>query len=164
MLAAGLCHLLAACATASSGQTLSSRTQANLDMGRAVFIALETGDHETLNKIFKHDGESIIGSTIRPRGGPHDSFAQAAPFPAALDDRSVEIETIFADDNHIGVQSMICGVHARELAGFTPTGKRICARYTNLYTVKDGQITQNAVGIDRNLLPLLEKNAAEQGG
>ena len=131
----------------------------NRAMGMRVFAALEIGDVVTLNQVFAPDGESIIGSTIRPRGGPHKTFAEAAPFPAALDNRSVEVETIFADENHIAVQSKICGDHARALAGFAPTGKRICARYTNLYTVENGFITKNAVGFDRDLRPTLEKNA-----
>ena len=152
-----LLALVAACAIRSEPDP----AVANIALGRTVFEALETGDVDALNAIFAPDGESIIGSTIRSRGGPHETFAKAAPFPAALDERSVEVETIFADADHIAVQSMICGVHARELAGFAPTGKRICARYTNLYTVEEGRISRNAVGIDRNLRPLLEANAKE---
>jgi len=69
------------------------------------------------------------------------------------------IEKLLADDRHIAVQSRICGVHTRSLAGFEPTGETIFARYTNLYTVENGVITENAVGFDRDLRPLLEKNA-----
>lgn len=115
-----------------------------------------------LNAAFAPDGKSIIGSTVRDRGGPHATFAEAAPFPAAVEDRSVTIEKLFADADHIGVQSMICGVHARELAGFAPTGERICARYTIIYKIENGVITENAVGFDRDLRPLLETNAAQE--
>lgn len=156
-----LFSLLVVALTLSSctNESTSNPINENKALAKAVFAALESGNVDVLNTSFAPDGQSIIGSTIRSRGGPHATFAEAAPFPAALDERSVTIEKLFADEMYIGVQSKICGIHARQLAGFAPTGERICARYTNIYTVKDGRITQNAVGFDRDLRPLLEKNA-----
>ena len=126
---------------------------------RAVFAALESGDLETLNRAFDPAGRSIIGSIERPRGGPFETFAGAAPFPAALDDRSVVIESLIATGDHVAVQSRICGVHARALIGYEPTGQRLCARYLNLYTLRDGRIVVNSVGFAPQLRKALEANA-----
>ena len=155
-----ICINLVACSTAHS-HLQTSVADRNKALVKGVFVALETGDLDYLNQAFAPDGESIIGSTIRARGGPHQTFAEAAPFPAALDDRSVTIETIFAENNMVGVQSRICGVHARTLAGFAPSGQTVCARYTNIYTIENNQITKNAVGFDRDLRPLLEKLSSQ---
>ena len=135
----------------------------NKSLVRAVFAALESGNVKVLNRAFDPKGKSIIGSIERPRGGPFKTFAKAAPFPAALDKRSVDIESLIAEGNQVAVQSRICGIHARPLIGFKPTGKQLCARYLNLYTIKNGRIVVNAVGFDRELLKKLKKNAGGKG-
>lgn len=150
--------MLSACSSTHS-VIETDLAMSNKELVRNVFKALESGDLDTINQAFDPNGQSIIGSSIRPRGGPHASFAEAAPFPAALDNRSVEIEALFAEGDMVGVQSKICGTHARTLAGYKPSNQRICARYTNIYTVIDGRILKNAVGFDRDLRPLLEKNS-----
>lgn len=88
------------------------------------------------------------------------TFAGAAPFPAALEDRKFLVEMLIAEADKVAVRSEICGTHARVIAGFAPTGKRICARYLNIYTIENGRITVNAVGMDRlQLRQVLEANA-----
>lgn len=125
-------------------------TEVNKALVRDVFRALESGDLDTINRAFDPAGQSIIGTEIRPRGGPHKTFAEAAPFPAALDDRKITIEQLLAEGDMVAVRSQICGTHARPLSGFAPSGKTVCARYLNLYTFKDGRIVANAVGVDRS--------------
>lgn len=70
------------------------------------------------------------------------------------------IEELFGEGDRVAVRSEICGTHARPLSGFAPTGKRVCARYLNIYTIEKGKIVVNAVGMDRlQLRQLLEANA-----
>lgn len=156
-----LCFCLFGCANTigSLDKADNTSSEQNKQLVIEVFKALEVGDVDVLNRIFDPKGESIIGSTIRSRGGPHDTFAEAAPFPAGLENRSVLIESLFSEEKMVGVQSVICGVHVRTLAGFAPSNKRICARYTNIYTIENARIIKNAVGIDRDLLKLLEENS-----
>ena len=126
-----------------------------------VFEALGSEDLEALNRHFSGDGRSIIGLVERPRGGPHETFDEAAPFPGAMTDVSVEVEHILAEGDLVAVQSKICGDHAKPLLGFAPTGKRLCARYLNLYALKDGVIVSNSVGVHRDQLrDQLRENAA----
>jgi len=100
-----------------------------------------------------------MGSQVRERGGPFEAFSGAAPFPAALDERKVTVESIFAEKNKVAVQSMICGIHSRELVGYKPTQKKVCGRYTNLYTLENGKIIENAVGFDPQIRKTLEQNS-----
>ncbi len=137
----------------------------NKALVREVFFALESGNVEALNRAFDPEGLSLVGTETRPRGGPFNTFAEAAPFPGALEDRKVTVEELIAEADKVAVRSEICGTHARVISGFEPTGKRICARYLNIYTIKNGRIIVNAVGMDRlQLRQVLEANskAAEQ--
>jgi len=127
----------------------------------SVFRALENGDLALLNRVFDPQGKSIIGSMERERGGPFETFAEAAPFPAALDKRDVKVESIFAEGKKVAIQSEICGIHARTLVGYLPTGKKLCARYTNLYTIENGRIVENVVGFDPQLRKTLKSNSEE---
>lgn len=136
-----------------------SQEGANKTLVRSVFKALETGDLAVLNSAFDPNGISIIGSIERPRGGPFDSFDKAAPFPAALEERRVDIEALFAEDDKVAVQSKLCGVHVKPLVGFEATRKLLCARYTNLYTIKNNKIIINVVGFDPELRKALKKNS-----
>jgi len=97
--------LLSACANTAPIEKTDSAS-ANKALVRGVFKAMEVGDLEYINQAFAPDGESIIGSTIRPRGGPHDTFAKAAPFPAGLDNRTIEIESLLADQ-----QTYLCSLY-----------------------------------------------------
>lgn len=144
-----------------AGDVSDYDAEKNKKLVLSVFEALENGDLALLNKVFASEGKSIIGSEERNRGGPFDTFAKAAPFPAALDKRDVKVESIFSEGNKVAIQSMICGVHARELVGYKPTGQKLCARYTNLYTIKDGRILENVVGFDPQLRKTLESNNKE---
>ena len=139
-------------------------TADNKALVRQVFAALESGDVEVINRAFDPAGKSIVGTETRPRGGPFDTFAEAAPFPGALENRKVTVEELFAEDDKVAVRSEICGTHARAMSGFEPTGKRVCARYLNIYTIKNGRITVNAVGADRlQLRQVLEANSKAAG-
>jgi len=100
-----------------------------------------------------------MGSQVRERGGPFEALSGAAPFPAALDERKVTVESIFAEKNKVAVQSMICGIHSRELVGYKPTQKKVCGRYTNLCTLENGKIIENAVGFDPQIRKTLEQNS-----
>lgn len=147
--------LLLACQVCLAGTAADNKA-----LVRKVYSALESGDVAVINQAFDPAGKSIVGLETRPRGGPFDTFAEAAPFPAALDERTVTVEELIAEDDKVAVRSEICGRHARPLLTFAPTGKRICARYLNIFTVKDGRIVVNAVGMDRlQLRQALEANS-----
>lgn len=149
--------LLLLASPACLGATVTADNKA---LVREVFSALESGDVEVLNRAFDPTGKSIVGTETRPRGGPFDTFAEAAPFPGALDDRMVNVEELIAEEDKVAVRSEICGTHTRAMLGFGPTGKRVCARYLNIYTIKDGRISVNAVGMDRlQLRQVLEANS-----
>ena len=118
-------------------------------------------DSDTILEV-STDGDVILGLETRKRGGPYATFVQAAPFPGRLDNVTVEVETILAEDDQVAIQSLICGDHAAELLDFEPTGQRLCSRYLNLYTLKDGRIVSNAVGVHRDQLrEQLEANAQD---
>ena len=126
------------------------------------FEALGSDDLATLERHFDRDGDVILGLETRKRGGPYATFVEAAPFPGRLDNVTVEVETILAEDDQVAIQSLICGDHAAELLDFEPTGQRLCSRYLNLYTLKDGRIVSNAVGVHRDQLrEQLEANAQD---
>lgn len=125
-----------------------------------VFDAMEKGDLDFINGAFDPKGVSIVGTEERPRGGPFKTFAEAAPFPAALSQRSLKIEEILAEGDLVAVRSLICGNHAQKLLEFEPTGKRLCARYLNIYRVSNGVIVSNSVGMNAlQLRRALEANA-----
>lgn len=128
------------------------REAANLALVKDVFVALESGDLDTLNRAFDPQGASVFGLERRPRGGPHASFAQAAPFPGALDNREVKIERLFADGDWVAVRSTICGDHVRPMGELEASGRRVCSAYINLYEFRDGRIVTNIVGTDRQQL------------
>ena len=139
---------LGGCATSAA-----TREEArNKDIVLAVFAAFETGDLATLERYFAVDGDIVIGLDGRKRGGPYTKFSDAAPFPGALTDVEVTVENIFAEGDYVAIQSVICGNHAAPILGVEPTGKRLCARYTNLYTLADGKIIANSVGVYRDQL------------
>jgi len=125
---------------------------ANLALVKQVFAALEKGDLQTINRAFAPDGVSVFGLERRPRGGPHRTFAEAAPFPGALDRREVKIEQLFADGNWVAVRSTICGDHVRTMGALPAGGKRVCSAYINLYEIAGGRIVTNIVGTDRQQL------------
>lgn len=136
------------------------RTGDNPALIRAVFAALERGDVQALNRAFDPQGVSLVGLESRPRGGPFASFAEAAPFPAALEPRSVKVESLIATGDQVAVRSLICGQHKQPMLDFAPTGREVCARYHNLYRIRDGRIVENAVGVDRSQIRAqLEQNA-----
>lgn len=145
-----------------TGAHADSVAQANKAAVLAVFEAFETGDLATLERSFATDGVIMVGFQTRERGGPYTAFRDAAPFPGSLTEVEVEVETIFAEGDHVAIQSVICGNHAAPILGFAPTGKRLCGRYTNLYRLEDGVIVHNTVGVYRDQLrEQLEANAAE---
>ena len=152
--------LVACSPSPSSGPT--AEEQRNTEIILEVFEALGSDDLATLERYFEPETEFIIGLESRPRGGPYTTFPEAAPFPGALDNVTVEVETILAEDDEVAIQSLICGDHAAPLLGFEPTGKRVCGRYLNLYTLNDGRIVSNAVGVHRDQLrEQLEANAQD---
>lgn len=125
-----------------------------------VFDAMEKGDLDFINRAFDPKGVSIVGTEERPRGGPFKTFAEAAPFPAALSERSLKIEEILAEGDLVAVRSLICGNHAQKLLEFEPTGMRLCARYLNIYRISNGVIVSNSVGMNAlQLRRALEANA-----
>ena len=127
-----------------------------------VFDALESGDLQTLEKYFATEGDVILGLETRKRGGPYTSFRDAAAFPGSLHDVSVEVEHILAENNHVAIQSLICGKHAETILGFEPTGKQLCSRYINLYVLEDEKIISNSVSVYRDqLIEQLEANQQE---
>lgn len=133
----------------------------NVEIILDVFGAFGIDDLETLEQYFAVDGTVIIGLTTRPRGGPYDTFMEAAPFPGRLDNVTVEIESLIAEGDSVAIQSVICGDHVEPLLGFEPTGKPVCARYLNFYVLKDEKIISNSVGVQRDQLrDQLEANAA----
>lgn len=135
---------------------------ANKVIVEAVFNALGSEDLDTLNRTFDPDGVTIFGREERRRGGPFATFAEAAPFPAALENVVVTVESMIAEGDEVAVRSTICGDHKAPLLGFAPTGKQVCARYLNLYRLEDGVIVSNAVGVHRDQVRAeLEANAAE---
>jgi len=143
-----------------SNQTEVEKT--NKEIVLSVFEALESGDLETLERYFPADGKVIIGLEERERGGPKKTFKEAAPFPGSLNHVSVSVEHIVAESDNVAIQSKICGDHAATILGFEPTGERLCSRYINMYTLKDGKIVENSVGVHRDQLRAqLEKNSSD---
>ena len=126
-----------------------------------VFEALGSDDLATLEKYFAQDGDVVIGLETRKRGGPYETFRDAAAFPGSLDNVEVDVERILAEGDEVAIQSKICGDHAEPMLGFEPTRKRVCARYINLYALRDGVIVNNTVSVYRDQLrEQLEANAA----
>ncbi len=140
--------LVVACA--NNRETVVDIEDVNKSIVLEVFAALESGDLETLERYFDPDGTVVVGTNTRKRGGPFASFREAAPFPGALNTVSVDVERIFAEGNQVAVQSMICGNQERTLLGIEPAGQRVCARYTNLYVLRQGRIVANTVGVHRD--------------
>lgn len=125
-----------------------------------IFKAMEVGDLDTLNRGFDPEGQAIIGTETRKRGGPFKTFVEAAPFPGSLGSRKITIEEMIAEEDKVAIRSEICGTHERALLGFQPTGKRLCARYINFYTIEKGRVVVNAVGTNpMQLIRALEANA-----
>ena len=142
----------------AEGQT--GEEKRNTEIVLEVFKALGSDDLETLERYFAIDGDIVIGLNSRKRGGPYETFREAAPFPGSLDNVAVEVEHILAEGDKVAIQSRICGDHAEALLGFEPTGKRLCSRYINLYILKDEKIINNSVSVYRDQLrEQLEENA-----
>lgn len=152
--------LAAALAAFAPAQAAQSVAESNKAIVLEVFRALESGDLAALNRAFSPDGRSHInGETGPPRGTPK-SFAEAAPFPGALSDRSVVTAELLAEDDLVAIRSRICGRHTEApLMGVAPTGKRICSDYINIYRFEDGRIIDNYVGTDRRKLELQLRTA-----
>lgn len=152
---------VAACTVEVSDDSQTDEEKRNTEIVLEVFEALGSDDLATLERYFARDGDVIVGLETRKRGGPYNLFADAAPYPGALDDVTVEVEKILAEGDEVAIQSHICGDHAAPLLGFAPTGKQICSRYVNLYVLKDGMIVSNTVGVLRDQLRAqLEANSA----
>ena len=132
--------------------TRTVEEQLNFEIVQDVFVALGEDDLAILEKYFDPDGEVVIGLNTRKRGGPYTRFRDVAGYPGSLDDVTVEVENMIADGDSVAVRSLICGNHAEPIYGFKPTGKRVCARYLNLYVLKDGIIVSNSVGLYRDQL------------
>lgn len=146
--------------SALSAQTQTSEEKRNTEIVLEVFEALGSDNLETLERYFAVDGDVVIGLNTRKRGGPYETFRDAAPFPGALDNVVIDIEHILAEGDKVAIQSRICGDHAAPLLGFEPTGKPLCARYINLYVLKDEKIINNSVSVYRDQLrDQLEANA-----
>lgn len=151
-LTVALAMAVAACTVEVSDSDPTDEEKRNTEIILEVFEALGGDDLATLERYFARDGDVIIGLRTRKRGGPYSAFADAAPYPGALDNVTVEVEKILAQDDEVAIQSHICGDHAAPLLGFAPTGKQVCARYLNLYVLHDGMIVSNTVGVLRDQL------------
>ncbi len=146
-------------ASAAASDPAVSTSEANKAIVLEVFEALESGDLTTLERYFDTESDVILGMETRKRGGPYEHFRDAAAFPGSLSDVSVEVEHVLAEDDKVAIQSLICGNHAKPILGFEPTGKRLCSRYINLYTLRAGQIISNSVSVYRDqLIDQLEAN------
>ena len=114
-----------------------------------VFKALETGDVAVLNQIFADDGRNHVSDQARPRGGPHATFYEAAPFIGALSNRKVEVLEILAEGDLVAVRSRLCGDHTEApIWDVQPSGRRICGVYHNIYRFQGGKIIDNFVAND----------------
>jgi ketosteroid isomerase-like protein len=159
------CLLMSACATRPQATADTTTALRNRKIVLEVFDAFERRDLATLERYFASDGDVILGMDARKRGGPYGTFKEAAAFPGSLTDVQVTVEHILAEGDKVAIQSLICGNHAAPLLGFPPTGKRLCSRYINLYTLRAGRITSNSVSVYRDqLVRQLEANAAATGG
>ena len=146
--------------SALSAQTQTSEEKRNTEIVLEVFEALGSDNIETLERYFAVDGDVVIGLDTRKRGGPYETFRDAAAFPGSLDNVVIDVEHILAEGDKVAIQSRICGDHAEPLLGFEPTGKPLCARYINLYVLKDEKIINNSVSVYRDQLrDQLEANA-----
>lgn len=144
--------LVALCLLGIETHAADSPAEANKKVIERVYGALQSGDVDVLNEAFDPEGRTHFGLVTRPRGGPFDTFLEAAPFPGALSDRSVTTEFIFAEGDRVAIRSLICGTHAAPIRGIAPTGRRICGAYINVFVLKDGRIIDNYVGTDREEL------------
>lgn len=152
VLAPVLAIAVGGCTVEVSDDGQTGQEERNTEIVLEVFEALGSDDLATLERYFARDGDVVIGLETRKRGGPYSAFAEAAPYPGALDNVTVAVEKILAEDDAVAIQSRICGDHAAPLLGFAPTGKQVCARYLNLYVLKDGMIVSNTVGVLRDQL------------
>ena len=143
-----ICGLATLAACAPQGPELNPMEARNAEIVRGVFRALETGDLAYLNKVFDPEGRVYLGLEARTRGGPFNTFAEAAAFPGALENVDVTVEELITEGDRVATQSVICGDHTKgPILGTPPTGKRICARYINVYELADGRITSNSVSV-----------------
>lgn len=146
--------------SAALAQDQTAEEKRNTEIVLEVFEALGSDDLETLERYFAVDGDVVIGLNMRKRGGPYETFRDAAAFPGSLDNVVIDVEHVLAQGDKVAIQSRICGDHAEPLLGFEPTGKNLCSRYINLYILKDEKIINNTVSVYRDQLrEQLEENA-----
>lgn len=130
----------------------TANTEANKKIVERVYASLQSGDVAALNEIFDPEGRTHFGLSTRKRGGPFATFIEAAPFPGALGDREVTTEFIMAEGDRVAIRSRLCGKHVSPILGVAATGRTICSAYLNVFVLKDGRITDNYVGTDRQEL------------
>jgi steroid delta-isomerase-like uncharacterized protein len=114
----------------------------------------------------------FITQQDRLKGGPDESLC-APGYTAQVNDRKVDlaghkelaasfyrafpdlnhiIEDTVADDEKAAVRYVLHGTHQGDFMGVKPTGKRITAEGLQIFTIKDGKVTESRSVVDMHAI------------
>ena len=118
--------------------------EANADLVRRLYAAINANDHAAREQIFapdmvRHDLAGMLGD-VGSRGEV-TNFLDG--LRAAMPDLHMELEDVFGtDDGRAAARVTLTGTHQGEFLGAAPTGKRVSFPAITLYRIVDDRIAE----------------------
>jgi steroid delta-isomerase-like uncharacterized protein len=75
--------------------------------------------------------------------GPEGIRAVVSWLHRSFDDLHYEVHDVFGAGDRVALRCTVSGVHAGELGGFPPTGRRFETSQIHLYRLEDGRIAEH---------------------
>lgn len=117
-------------------------SESNIELVRAGFEALNTGDLDACIELVKPDLIINLAELPEPLHG-RDIWRQgAAMFRRAFPDLHAEIEDIFGSGDRVAVRLSMSGTHRGEYLGIPATGRPVSYVSHEFYRVQDGLIAE----------------------
>ena len=115
---------------------------------RRFYQALEEGDYDTLADLF-HPDFIFYPRIDAPRPGPAGFIDAEKKHVDAFPGAQVTVIDTVAEDDKVGAYVVVEGVQAGDFYGIPPRGARVRFSMFNLFTFKDGKITEKRAHYNR---------------
>ena len=122
--------------------------QANVELMRSAFAALDRKDLDACVELLAHDFVINLAGVPHQMRGPHRWRKNTESFFSAFPDIQLEIQDIFASEDKVAVRMRFTGTHTGEFLGNQPTGKRVDYQSYELYRIADGKIAEEWICSD----------------
>jgi steroid delta-isomerase-like uncharacterized protein len=117
-----------------------SPIEANKQLVRKFFAAVEDGDFEAFDEIVAEDyNDHLPGQT--PGRETLKTYFQS--LRTAFPDVRLPISQMIAEGDRVAVLNAVQGTHRGEFLGIAPTGHRVDAPAFQLYRIADGRLAEH---------------------